>query len=80
MENEIQYRKMYGINSYLEKQPLLSEYYLPNHKLTAVTNAKYLGITLDFTLSFNRHIDATCKKANSILSFIRRNLSMSKCH
>ena len=38
----------------------------------------YLGVTLDSTLSFNRHIDATCKKANSILSFIQRNLS--KCH
>ena len=69
---------MYDINSYLEKLPLLSEYYLHNHKLTTVTNTKYLGVTLDSTLSFNRHIDATCKKANSILSFIRRNLS--KCH
>ena len=69
---------MYDINSYLEKLPLLSEYYLHNHKLTTVTNTKYLGVTLDSTLSFNRHIDATCKTANSILSFIRRNLS--KCH
>ena len=50
---------MYGINSYLEKLPLLSEYYLHNHKLTTVTNAKYLGITLDSTLPFNRHIDTT---------------------
>ena len=31
----------------LKKLPLLSEYYLNNHKLTTVTNAKYLGITLD---------------------------------
>ena len=42
---------MYGINSYLEKLPLLSEYYLHNHKLTIVTNTKYLGVTLDSTLS-----------------------------
>ena len=62
----------------LKKLPLLSEYYLHNHKLTTVTNAKYLGVTLDSTLSFNRHIDATCKRANSVLFFIRRNLS--KCH
>ena len=62
----------------LKKFPLLSEYYLHNHKLPALTNAKYLGVSLDSTLSFNRHIDAMSKKDNSILSFILRNLS--KCH
>ena len=69
---------MYGINSYLEKLPLLSEYYLHNHRLTTITNTKYPDVTLDSTLSFNRHIDSTCKKVNSFLSFIQRILS--KCH
>ena len=78
MEDEIQYRKMYGANNYLKKQPLPSEYYLHNHKLAPVAKAKYLGVTLDSTLSFNFHIDSICKKANSVLSFIRRNLR--KCH
>ena len=32
--------KMYGINSHLEKHPLLFKYYLHYHKLTTVTNVK----------------------------------------
>ena len=69
---------MYGTNSYLKKHPIPSEYYLHNYKLTAVTKAKYLGVTLDSTLSFNFHIDSISKKANSVLSFIQRNLR--KCY
>ena len=72
MENEIYIERYMALTVTLKKHPLLSEYYLHNHKLITVTNAKYLGVTLDFTLSFNRHTDATCKKANSILSFIQR--------
>jgi len=34
----------------------------------------YISVTLHSKLSFNYYIDATCKKANSVLSFIRRNL------
>ena len=41
----------------LKKHPIPSEYYLHDYKLTAVTKAKYLGVTLDSTLSFNLHID-----------------------
>ena len=54
----------------LKKHPIPSEYYLYDYKLTAVTKAKYLGVTLDSTLSFNFHIDSICKKVNSVLSFI----------
>ena len=35
----------------LKKLLLLSEYYLHNHKFTTVTDAKYLGVTLDSTLA-----------------------------
>ena len=62
----------------LKKHPLPLEYHLHNHKLTTVTKDKYLGVTLDSTLSFNIHIDSICKKANSVLSFIQRNFR--KCH
>ena len=50
----------------LKKNPLFTEYYLHNHKLTTVSKAKYLGVTLDSKLSLNNHVDATCKKANSV--------------
>ena len=39
-----------------------------------VSEAKYLGLTLDKNLNFNKHIDVTCKKANASLAFIRRNI------
>ena len=45
--------------------------YVYGHQLKQVTEAKYLGVTLDSKL---KHIDVICKKANTMLSFIRRNL------
>ena len=41
--------------------------------LTHISEAKYLGLTLDQHLSFNKHIDTICKKANASLSFIGHN-------
>jgi len=45
-------------------------YILYNSELRQVTDSKYLGITINSKLSFNKHIDMTCKKANSTLSFL----------
>ena len=53
--------------------PITSQYKLYNHLLAHVSEAKYLGLTLDKHLNFNKHIDVTCKKANASLAFIRRN-------
>jgi len=57
---------------------VFTEYYLDNQKLDTTSKAKYLGVILDLKLSFNHHVDTTCKKTNSILVFIRRNLK--HCH
>ena len=38
---------------------------------------RYLGVELQSNLSWNRHIDQTVKKANSMLGFLRRNLRVS---
>ena len=47
-----------------------------DHDLT-VTKAgfKYLGITISNNLSWNAHVNATVKKANNSLAFLRRNLA-----
>ena len=53
--------------------PITFQYKLYDHLLAHVSEAKYLGLTLDKNLNFNKHIDITCKKANASLAFIRRN-------
>ena len=55
----------------LNSNPIQGSYYLYDHKLLCVAEAKYLGITLDSKLTFNKHIDVICKKANSVLSLLR---------
>ncbi|KAI8511868.1 hypothetical protein Bbelb_109680 [Branchiostoma belcheri] len=51
-----------------------TSYMLHNHTLERVPSAKYLGITLQTDLSFSKHIENTCSKANKMLGFFRRNL------
>ena len=50
-----------------------ANYTLHGSKLTAVKCAKYLGVSIDSELRFNQHVDNVCKKANSVLGFIRQN-------
>ena len=48
--------------------------------LLSVTDSKYLGIRLSEDLSWGVQVDAACKKANTRLHFIQRNLkSAPKC-
>ena len=36
--------------------------YIIGHQLKQVTKAKYLGVTLDSKLNFNKHTDVVCKQ------------------
>ena len=58
----------------LNNNPIQASYYINNHKLLCVAKAKYLGITLDSKLTFNKRVDIICKKANFVLSLLRQNL------
>ena len=45
-----------------------------NSLLEEVKDAKYLGVTVSDDLEWTKHINAIFTKANSKLSFLRRNL------
>jgi hypothetical protein len=54
-----------------------SSYVLHGHTLEIVDAAKYLGVTITSDLSWNRHIQNTCKKASNTLNFLKRNVRIS---
>ena len=52
----------------------MKNYYLNNKIIKNKDSIKYLGIIIDKKLSFKEHIEETCKKAQTVLNMIRRNL------
>jgi len=54
-------------------------YIFYDQPLQNVNEAKYLGVIIDSKLNFNKQIDTLCKKANSTLAFLRRNLFSCEC-
>ena len=53
-------------------------YTLKGHILESVETAKYLGITLSTTMSWEPHINNITTKANKILGFLKRNLQVKQ--
>ena len=62
------------------RKPIIFKYTLHGHNLETHDSAKYLGMQIHQTLSWNEHINNTCKKANSSIGFLRRNLHISQQH
>ena len=56
------------------RDPKLFAYSLTGQVLEEVMDAKYLGVTLSNDLEWSKHIAIMKNKANSKLSFLRRNL------
>ena len=56
-----------------KRNPIDGQYNSYGHPLVEVNSAKYLGVHIYKKLSFNTHIDATVKKANSVCAFLQRN-------
>ena len=57
-----------------KQTPIPYQYELSGQVLEEVKDAKYLGVTVSDDLEWTKHIDVITSKANSKLSFLRRNL------
>ena len=62
------------------KKPVKRDYILHGQVLESVTSARYLGVDISGSLSWNPHVDRITGNANRTLSFVRRNIKtkMSK--
>ena len=58
-----------------KRKVIQTSYNIHGHTLNKTFKAKYLGVTIDNTLSWNSHVDTVTKKANRTTAFLRRNLS-----
>ena len=52
------------------RNPIMTDYTLKGHTLTTEDYTKYLGVELQSTFSWNRHIDQIVKRANSMVGFL----------
>ena len=59
------------------RKPLQPSYVLHGHTLENVSSAKYLGVTINSTVSWDDHISNICSKANKVLGFLTCNLKIS---
>ncbi|MCG8035359.1 MAG: hypothetical protein JAZ03_24705 [Candidatus Thiodiazotropha taylori] len=57
------------------KNPVEATYQIHGQDLTVAKTGKYLGVLISEDMSWKPHVDATIKKANNSLAFLRRNLS-----
>ena len=60
--------------------PVNHVYNIHNTPLQSAKSAKYLGVTIDDSLSWDSHIKNTYQKANFTLSFLERNLNKCPSH
>ena len=57
-----------------KKNPLIYVYKMSEHVLKTVEDKKYLGVTLQKNLKWNKQVQNVTMKANNILNLIRRNM------
>ena len=56
------------------------DYYLSGTKLPVITTEKDLGVTVNNDLSWDKHIDASVKKANSLIAWVTRSVICRSKH
>jgi hypothetical protein len=59
-----------------KRKTISHRYRLHEHTLEKVDSAKYLGITIQNNLKWDKHINTMTAKANQSLGFIKRNLKV----
>ena len=59
------------------KHPITHDYILHDHILETETSTKYLGVTLQNDLKWNKHIDNIIANASRQLNFLIRNLKVA---
>ena len=59
-----------------KRETISHTYQLHGHTLEKVDSAKYLGITIQNNLKWDKHINTMTAKANQSLGFIKRNLKI----
>jgi len=64
-----------GIHIIKKRNPIIHDYKIYKATLQSVKSGKYLGVNIANNLSLNTHIESTTKKANTSLSFLRRNIT-----
>ena len=60
-----------------KRNPICFTYKLHSHTLQKVQSAKYLGITIQSNLKWDKHINNITNKANQTLGFLKRNLKIT---
>ena len=55
------------------RKPIDANYTIHGKELGHTKNAKYLGVLISDTLSWNAHVDIDTKKANNTTAFLRKN-------
>ena len=66
--------KCVTLKCYRSLSPILTDYFINDHKLENVKEHTYLGVTIDQSMSFIPHINNITCKATKVLNFIKRNL------
>ena len=59
------------------KNTINHDYILQNYTIESVSSAKYLGVTLQSNLKWNKHIDNITSNGNKSLGLLKRNLKVA---
>ena len=68
--------KCFTIRITNSRHPIRVDYKIHDHHLNLVPDSKYLGVSLDQTLSWKTHINNVTAKAYMTLGFLRRNMAV----